>query len=341
MSPEDYPQKGGWPVLTRAQLLDECRRIVRDQYAIGIEPSLRAVYYGLIGEGLIKPDAKEGEGKPADRRRNYRRIVDTIARAKEAGEFPLRWLRDELRIPNEGDAVRCDLDVDEADYNARRWLGELADDAIGVSRWYLQPRIAMLVVEKDAIVGTIRRPVQRHQIPWFCLRGYCSWTGVYAWFQQLVELENEIANWPEDDYPEVVVLYVGDHDPDGMFIPESMQNIVRSMSEVSGDEIPERITWRRVALTRQQALDIGAPSMGVKMSSSRAPAYVERYGLDAWETEAMPPAQLRRLVDDEIAALFDQGVHDNNRDRVTAARTELRERMADPEWAASVLGAEE
>lgn len=317
--------------LSREELLAECHRIVQEHYDIDIELSLRGVYYALVGEGLIKPDAKEGEGSAADRRRNYRRIGETIVEAKEAGDFPLGWLRDELRIPKEGQITACSVDVTHGEREAAEWLRNLPEWAIEVDRWYGQPKLVLLVVEKDALVGTVKRPVEDLKVPFFCLRGYPSWTGVYSWFEQVAELAEAVEEW-ETPPEETVVLYVGDHDPDGVFIPEAMQNIVASMEVSTGRDLLPNMRWERVALTAEQALDIGAPSMGVKMSSSRAPRYVRKFGHDAWETEAMPARQLRALVEDTIRGHFDQGTYRLWQRVAARRREELIERMNEPGW---------
>ncbi len=324
----------GYPKFTREELLAHCVRIVRQSYKDDIEPSLREVYYDLVGEGLLKADAKIGEGTKADQRRNYRRIIDVIARAKESGDFPLEWLRDALRVPKSGDITTCDLNVSDGLTAAARWLKALPDWAITVDRWYEQPTVVLVVIEKDTLEGRCRRPVQDHGVPFFVCRGYPSWTGVYAWFQQLVALHAEFEDW--EDYPDVVVLYMGDHDPSGMSIPEAMQGIVRSMEEVTGDEIPP-VRWERVAITRDQALASGAPSMGVKRSDSRAPGYIAKYGTDAWEAEAMPAVEARDLLDRTIASYFDDDIFDDMQAQVAEGRADMLERMKADGWAASVL----
>ncbi len=335
MALEDYPlDKDGWPKLTRPQLLAECIRVVSDSYDNDIEPTIRGVYYDLISEHLIKPDAKEGEGKPADRRRNARRVIDVVARAKEAGEFPLHWLRDSLRVPEEGETTTCSLDVDDGLEQAADWLRALPDWSIEVDRWYAQPTVVLVVIEKDTLTGRCKRPVKDHEVPFFVCRGYPSWTGVYAWFKQLVELHDKFSQW--DEYPDVVVLYMGDHDPDGMFIPEAMQNIVGVMEEQTGEEIPD-VRWERVALTQEQAYAAGAPSMGVKMSSTRAPRYVAQYGMDAWEAEAMSGVEARDLLDQTITDYFDQHIYDTYQAEAAERREELLEKMREPGWAEGVL----
>ena len=324
--------------MTREELLEHCRVIVQEHLDQEIELSLRAVYYALIGQGLITADKKEGEGKPADRRRNYRRISDTLAKAKEAGDFPLEWLRDELRIPKDGDGFGATLDVDNALDEAESWMRDMPEWALKAGHWYGQPKVVLVVIEEDALAGTVQKPCEDMGVPWFVLRGYPSWTGIYSWYEKIKEMHEEWSNW--DTYPEVHILYMGDHDPDGMAIPEHLRTTALRMAELEAVDLPE-LHWTRVALTQAQARAHGAPSMGVKRSSSRAPKYLEKYGTDAWEIEALPAKKLRELLNEAIHARFDDAVLKANRKQVKELRGELRSRMADPEWAAGILGEDE
>lgn len=313
--------------ITREELLQHAKRIVGDALDDGMVLSVRKLYYDLVSEGLITADEK---GK----RTNYQRVSDTVARAKEAGEFPLEWLRDGRRKdPEVGDISICDLDVDTAEDEVRRALADAISTASYVSRWYGQPRPVCIMIEKDTVWGTIERPVLQHRIPYAVLNSYPSWIGSYAWFQQLVALADTLDEWGS---PPLTVLYIGDHDPDGLEIPRTLADHVRKMSEITGERIPE-LKFISLALTKAQALALGAPSMGVKESSSRAAAYQALHGDDAWEVEAMPARDLRDLVDKTIASHFDKEVHRANQKNVARVREELIEKMREPGWLESAM----
>jgi hypothetical protein len=278
--------------------------------------SARNVYYKLVGLGLI---AQDGEGE----RKNYRRVVETIADAKLDGRFPLEWLQDNLRVPTEGEIAGGLCSVEDAVDKVVDWLEWLPDNLISLDRWYGQEVIPFVMVEKDTLEGTVRGPCQDHSAPLYVSRGYSSITGLYAWTTQLRETYQS-ADW---DF-RAEILYMGDHDPEGMNIPEAIENVVRKIVALKRWEIPD-LTVRRLALTKEQAVTGGYPPMKVKMKSARAAGYVDKYGTQSWEIEAMDARALRTLLDDALAELWDPDVPAQYEAMILARRDELRETMRD------------
>ena len=300
--------------LTRAALLAHCYDIVKDHLDDDIEMSARNVYYKLVGLGLIDQD---GEGE----RKNYRRVVETIAQGKEAGTFPLHWLQDNLRIPSEGDIAGGLSTVNDALDQVVNYLEWLPKRLIDLDHWHGQPIVPFVMVEKDTLEGTVRGPCNDHNAPLYISRGYSSWTGLYSWTKQLIDTVRK-ADW---DF-EVVILYMGDHDPEGMNIPEAILKVVRRIGELKRWNFPS-ITIRRIALTKDQAIAGGYPPMSVKMKSSRAKGYVERYGNQSWEIEAMDARELRTLLDEALSALWDPNIPTMYAHILESRRKELRTRM--------------
>lgn len=302
--------------LTRAVLLAHCYDIVKDHLEDEIEMSARNVYYKLVGTGLIDQD---GEGE----RKNYRRVVETIAKGKEAGDFPLHWLQDNLRIPSEGAIAGGLAEVDDALNEVVEYLEWMPRNLISLDHWYGQPTVPFVMVEKDTLEGTVRRPCEEHSAPLYISRGYSSWTGLYAWTKQLYEASRD-ADWDFD----AVVLYMGDHDPEGMNIPEAIIRVVLRIAELKRWDIPD-LSIRRIALTKTQAIDGGYPSMPVKLKSSRAQGYIDRYGTESWEIEAMDARALRSLLDEALKDMWDADVAAVHAPALRDRRNELRRRMRD------------
>lgn len=296
--------------MLRVDLLEHCRTIVQEQMDEGIEPSARGVYYRLVGLGLLTQDA-EGE------RKNYRKVVDTISKAKLAGDFPLEWLRDNLRVPGSGQLSSGFPSVRHASERIVDYLSWLPGSLINPARWYNHPVIPCVMVEKDTLEGTIRGPCREYSVPWYVCRGYSSVTGLYAWTEQLVK-EVQAADWTF----EVVVLYLGDHDPEGLNIPEAAEKVIRKIAELKGWDLPA-FHFRRIALTRKQAIDTGAPPMKVKTSSSRAAGYSAEHGTKSWEIEALDPVVLRDLLKAELAGYFDPTIPERFADEVKRRRGQL------------------
>ncbi len=301
--------------LTREELLQHCIRVVSDQLDVGIERSARGVYYDLVGEGLVEQDRPDENGKAT--KKNYRRVVETIAAAKLKGEFPLEWLRDDLRPVRHGNITAASMDVDQALLEVESYLRWLPGMLIKADRWYQQPIVPIVIVEKDTLVGTIRRPCDEAQVPWYVCRGYSSLTGLFALAEYLHRVQNE-ARWPM----RMKVLYLGDHDPEGMNIPVVVEKRIAELYAIKGWSNPPG-SWERIALTYEQAKELGAPSMALHMKSSRAKGYIEKYGHEAWEIEAMPSVMVQRLLREALDAVFQLSV----RTKVTASFPALQEEL--------------
>jgi hypothetical protein len=136
---------------------------------------------------------------------------------------------------------------------------------------------------------------------------------------------------------EAVVLYFGDHDPDGWEIPRSAERNVEAIANARGIDLPP-VTFRRVALNGDQIRRFNPPPFPAKESSSRFDSYVREHGLhDAWELDALRPDVLEKLIRDSVAGHFDDAIHNENHEMVRDARTLMRKKMQARGWLSQVL----
>lgn len=169
-------------------------------------------------------------------------------------------------------------------------------------------------------------------VAWFVLRGYSSLSALSQWVDLLAESVSE-----GEGIEEAVVLYFGDHDPDGWEIPRSAERNVEAIASVRGIDLPP-VRFERVALLGEQIRRFNPPPFPAKESSSRFASYVREHGLrDAWELDALRPEVLDRLIRDGVARYFDDSIHEANSGLVRSLRSDMRERMRDPEWLDEIL----
>ncbi len=83
------------------------------------------------------------------------------------------------------------------------------------------------------------------------------------------------------------ILFISDHDPSGLMI-----------DEVTRRELPIKV--ERIALTLEQIKKYHLPSIRVKRKDSRARNYMERFGDNGWEVEALHPKALLRIVEQKL-----------------------------------------
>jgi hypothetical protein len=59
---------------------------------------------------------------------------------------------------------------------------------------------------------------------------------------------------------------------------------------------PTKLEVIKIALTWEQIEQYDPPPNPTKLTDSRAPAYVEKYGYESWEVDALPPTVLQEVI---------------------------------------------
>jgi hypothetical protein len=227
--------------------------------------TVRGVCYRLFVAGLI--DSMEV--------RNTQKISRLLVEAREQGWIPWEWI------------------VDDSRHTEREphWL-DLQQYARAIERsyrrdfWQYQQTCLVVISEKATVAGILRPVLDVYGVPFFAAHGFNSATKVYELAQQI-----------QADKRDHVFLYVGDYDCSGMH-----------MSEV---DLPERLTrygassfmLSRVALVGTDTASL--PHFDAKKTDPRYRWYVDHYGVDAWELDAMNPNDLRDRVRGEVEKYID------------------------------------
>ncbi len=325
----------------------------------GQKLSARQVYYRFIGDNLL-PDSwidveyNRKRNLPDDTKnteKNYQRLIGMLVDARYAGLISWDAIEDrgrEPRVPGEWSSV------DE--------IVDAAVEQFRLPRWRDQPRYVELWVEKDALAGVLAPIARRWHVPLVVNKGYSSASAMKAAADRMLEAcgvsarvqcrecaadfsyrcadgrcrdcgEKSKAMFRYDDPDgneavsidrDVRVLYLGDHDPSG----EDMVRDIRERLEEFG--VPN-LEVEKIALTMPQIRRFNPPPNPAKVSDSRAKAYIEKYGDQSWEVDALPPREMNRLVDAAIASNVDQklldaivAIEDAERRRVRAAIAKSR-----------------
>lgn len=152
--------------------------------------------------------------------------------------------------------------------------------------WETQPYCVQVWSEKSTAGGILRPLLDRYGIPFLIVHGFGSATSVH-----------DAADYSAQDSREQVILYCGDHDPSGMYMSDV--DIPKRMEKYGG-----RVTVRRIALVSKDLP--GLPSFdGMKKEDPRRRWYRTRYGVDAWELDALDPNLLRDRIEAAIEEYID------------------------------------
>ena len=65
---------------------------------------------------------------------------------------------------------------------------------------------------------------------------------------------------------------------------------------------------KRAALTMRQIKTYNPPPNPTKLSDARASGYIDTYGHECWELDALEPRVITKLIEDEVTALADMSL---------------------------------
>jgi hypothetical protein len=254
----------------------------------------RQVYYQFVARGLLE-----------NNQRNYKNLTGLLTDARYAGLVSWDMIEDRGRTPD----------------TPPEWdsIGERVEGALNsfrLPRWEGQENYVEVWVEKQALAGVLEPITWEFHVTLMVNKGYSS---ASAMKESADRIRARVVGQRPTRTP--WVLYLGDHDPSG----EDMVRDVRDRLMEFG--VP-RLEVRKVALTWDQIQQHNPPPNPAKLTDSRARAYIERYGEESWELDALPPNELNRLVEDAILQLLDREMMDQIIAREVTQKTKLKKALA-------------
>jgi hypothetical protein len=232
-----------------------------------IQPAtVRAVCYQLFTRKLIENMSKSCTNSVS----RHLRI------AREEGKIPWEWIVDESR---------------EAE-TAGRWSNP---DAIinaavrGYRRDYWQDQSCRVEVwsEKGTVRGTLGPVLSEYGITFRVMHGYGSATVVH-----------DIADFSTDSDKPLIALYVGDWDPSGKHMSDV--DLPRRLERYGG-----RVMLERIALTAPVLPLLPSFEPETKAKDPRYQWFTRQVGTKCYELDAMPPPDLRAVVEGSIRGCLD------------------------------------
>ncbi|OLB72049.1 MAG: hypothetical protein AUI16_21440 [Alphaproteobacteria bacterium 13_2_20CM_2_64_7] len=225
----------------------------------------RGIGYKLFTAGLISSMAR------AEMQRVYRLLKE----ARERGDIPWEWIVDETR-----ELERVSTWDNPAQY-ARAVARSYRRDF-----WNQQPVRVIVVSEKGTVRGLLKPVLDRYAVGFQVMHGFSSATIVHDISQ-------------DDDGRPLIILYVGDFDPSGMFM--SQEDLPNRFSKYDGDHV----TLKRIALTREHVKKLPSFPATDKRKDPRYKWFCTNYGKRCWELDAMDPNDFRNCVQAAIKKLIE------------------------------------
>ncbi len=224
--------------------------------------------------------------------RSYKSLGSTINDARLAGYIDWDSIEDRTRNISEAPFWDSPSDVIQA-----------ARDSYQIDMWADQPRRVEVWIEKEALTGVIHRTCRNLHVPYFACRGYVSASETYAAYQRACA------------HP-LTILHLGDHDPSG--IDMTRDNLDRLADVMGGD-----VELKRIALNMDQVEEYNPPPNPAKVTDSRFEQYLQDFGPDSWELDALEPSVINELIETEVALLRDDDLFAERLEQQDDDRDEL------------------
>lgn len=283
----------------KLDLITMADQICREYEAQGYELTLRQLYYQFVARGLI-PNTM----------RDYKRLGEAV------NDGPLGGLIDWDHIVD-----RTRNMIRTATWSTPADIIRSAAYSYTEDWWRDQEEYVEVWVEKEALAGVVQRPAERYQVPWFCCRGYVSQSEMWAAGQRLLR---------KNKSHHCTVIHLGDHDPSGIDMSRDIRDRLW--------EFGAQVTVKRIALNMDQVEQYQPPPNPAKLTDSRATDYVDIYGDESWELDALDPATMDTLISDEIESHLDLDDFQAAKDHQEAQREILTQVEGRWEDVAAFLG---
>lgn len=270
-------------------VIQQAEAIINDIRGQGYTLSLRQLYYQFVSRDLIP-----------NRDTEYKRLGSIINDARLAGRI------DWTAIEDRGRNVAGGYGYDHDPRDSVRAIG----DYFQLDRWAGQNYRPEIWVEKDALSGVVGRVASELDVPYLACKGYMSQSEMWQAGRRFQQIHRR-GQTP-------VVIHLGDHDPSGVDMTRDIEDRLAMFAGIP--------VWvERVALNIEQVREYNPPPNPTKQTDSRSTGYMEQFGEECWELDALPPAVLAQVIRDAIEPLRDDaalaGVKARERDAVINVRS--------------------
>lgn len=265
--------------VTGLEAVAQANRILDDYSRQGYTLTLRQLYYQFVAQGLTSENTQQA----------YKNLGKLVTKARNNG------LIDWLAIEDRGRGI-SGLYLYEEDERA---VLDGLEYGLNLDLWERQESYVEVWVEKDALSNVMDRACRKWHVPYLATKGYLSASEAWRAGQRFERKRAEGKN--------VIMIHLGDHDPEGIDMTrDNEERLVKYSQGVA--------TVTRIALTMAQVEEHNPPPNYAKASSSRFNGYVDNYGEECWELDALEPATLVDLIDSEIRKHVDMSIWQQTKD---------------------------
>lgn len=267
-------------------LIDRVNSIINEYQSKGYSLTLRQVYYQLVARDVIP-----------NNERSYKNLGNLISDGRMAGLIDWKAIEDRTRN------LRSNNHWDNPGQIIRSASFQFAFD-----KWGEQENYVEVWVEKDALVGIVGQVCRKLDVPHFSCRGYVSQSEMWAAGQRL--------HYQQENGKDVTIIHLGDHDPSGI---DMSRDIVDRLNGFGVE-----LNFNRIALNMDQIEEFSPPPNPTKLTDSRATGYINQFGYECWELDALQPEVIESLITNAVMEYCDLNLFEDVEQREVEARRTLQ-----------------
>lgn len=282
-----YMDASGLPqrfVKDQAQLLNEIQVLIKAYQDMGMRLTNRQLYYRLVAAASI-PNADKV----------YKRVCKFLTDARYGGEIDWDAIEDRGRTPSrhsQWSGIPSLIDSAVESYRLPRWIG--------------QDHYVEMYCEKQALESVLRPVADRFHIHFGSNKGYSSASTMYE-LAMRVKAQLQAGK-------KVKLVYLGDHDASGLDMVRDIDDRLTEFLTMGEDPVTvDNFEVVPIALNMDQIKEYAPPHNPAKMTDPRARWYVDRYGQNSWELDALEPQVMIRIATDAILQYIDMDKYNDIR----------------------------
>jgi len=272
---------------------------------------------------------------------NYKQLDRLLTRARERGDIDWRRIEDRARNTLGGD---YGYETPEEYLEYQVYSLKNSWEYYTKRMWDNQPYYVEIWLEKDALASLFADVAEQFRVLVFPSRGYSSFT-------KIMEALTDTDRFPRyfSKGKPVVILHFSDLDPSGLNMTQDIRKrlfekgyIVRALRETFTDEELDKIKEAykksgmakepmvkvvRCALTFEQVKEFNLPPNPTKKADPRAKWYVQQFGDQCWELDAVEPTELQRIVRETIQNWIDSRKWNRTLKEIDVEKHRLKEKL--------------
>lgn len=261
------------------EMIEKANEIIDEYQDKGYNLTLRQLYYQFVARDWIE-----------NNNRSYKNLGKAVSNGRLAGLISWEAIVDRTR-----------RFISNSHWSDPGSVLESARDSYAIDMWENQPNHVEVWIEKEALVDVIAGPCGELDVMYFACKGNTSQSS--SW-RAAMRAGRKVRKGKE-----VTIIHLGDHDPSGVDMTRDIQ--------ARFDTFRVPVTVDRIALTMDQVEELDPPPSPAKTTDPRGTGYIEEYGDESWELDALPPDYIDALVRDKILGLRDEDLFEERLQTLT------------------------